>query len=85
MFLRIFIALGGCFEWDFNSPVLKTKLKVILNKFITWQENPDSDLQYVINYNSQQESNWSDLLLVMDFPLNYNGEENRFEEISIWA
>jgi hypothetical protein len=70
-FITIFLPLGSFLQYDYNSPVLKTKLKTILYKFTTWQDNPDVYNQYVLNYNYQQESTWSDLLSVTDSTFSY--------------
>src|ERR687887_149097 len=39
-FYKLFFPLGGDFTWDFNSPVVKSKLKVVFSKFAEWQEAP---------------------------------------------
>ncbi len=68
-FLKIFFPLGGFFNWDFNSPVVKTKLMVLLNKFATWQDNPSSYLQDVRDYKEQLEPLWRGLSLALGFPV----------------
>ncbi len=68
-FYKIFFPLGGYFNWDFNSPVVKTKLQVVLLKFTTWQDNPGSYLQDVNDYKEQLEPLWRGLSLSLGFPV----------------
>ena len=68
-FYKIFFPLGGYFNWDFNSPVVKTKLQVVLLKFTTWQDNPDIYLQDVNDYKEQLEPLWRGLSLALGFPV----------------
>jgi hypothetical protein len=70
-FFKIFFPLGGYFYWDFNSPVVKTKLKAVLYKFTTWQDNPSSYLQDVKDYKAQLEPLWRGLSLALDFPRKF--------------
>jgi hypothetical protein len=60
-FLKIFFPLGGYFNWDFNSTVVKTKLKILLLKFRAWQDDPDSYIQDVRDYKYQLEPLWHGL------------------------
>jgi hypothetical protein len=66
-FFKIFFPLGGYFNWDFSSPVVKTKLKVLLYKFATWQNNPSSYLQDFNDYKEQLEPIWHGLSLTLGF------------------
>lgn len=68
-FMKIFFPLGGYFSWDFNSPVVRTKLRVVLHKFVAWQDNPKSYIENVRRYRDQLESLWRGLSLALDFPL----------------
>ncbi|MFQ5788713.1 MAG: hypothetical protein ACE5H1_12120 [Thermodesulfobacteriota bacterium] len=45
MFFKIFYPHGEYFNWDFNSSVVKAKLNLIFNRFITWQL-ADSNEEY---------------------------------------
>ncbi len=76
-FLKIFFPLGGYFNWDFNSPVVKTKLRVILLKFTTWQDEPSKYIQDVREYKSQLEPLWHGLSLALGFPLIDSSKESR--------
>ncbi|MGH7800896.1 MAG: hypothetical protein ACREOW_09755 [Thermodesulfobacteriota bacterium] len=68
-FFKIFYPIGGYFYWDFNSPVVKTKLQVVLLKFTTWQNNPGSYLQDVEDCKEQLEPLWRGLSLSLGFPV----------------
>ncbi len=67
-FMKIFFPLGGFFNWDFNSPVVRTKLRAILYKFVMWQDNPMSYIQDVRNYSANIEPLWQGLSLALDPP-----------------
>ncbi len=67
-FYKIFFPLGGYFNWDFNSPVVKTKLQVVLLKFTTWQDNPSSFIEDVRDYREQIEPLWRGLASALSFP-----------------
>jgi hypothetical protein len=36
-FFRFFFRLGGGFNWDFNSPAVKIRMKLSFDKFFEWQ------------------------------------------------
>jgi hypothetical protein len=69
-FFKIFFPLGGYFSWDFNSPEVKTKLRVVLHKYAEWQDNPRSYVEDVGRYTDQLEPLWRGLSLALDFPFN---------------
>jgi hypothetical protein len=70
-FFKIFFPLGGYFNWDFNSPLVKTKLKAVFYIFATWQGNPSSYIQDVKDYRSGLEPLWHGLSLALDFPRKF--------------
>jgi hypothetical protein len=81
-FFKIFFPLGGYFNWDFNSPVVKTKLKAISYKFATWQDNPSGYLQDIRDYREQIEPLWRGLASALGFPVADSGREYQtWEEI----
>lgn len=47
IFCKIFfpLGMGSEFEWDFDSSVVKRKLKAVFEGFRSWQENPQIYLQ----------------------------------------
>jgi len=55
-FFRIFFPMGGYFDWDFNSSVVKAKLKLVFSKFIEWQNNSEDYTRDVREYKGQLES-----------------------------
>ncbi len=84
-FLKIFFPLGGFFNWDFNSPVVKTKLNVVIHMFVKWQDNPDNYNQYLRDYREQLEPLWRGLSLTLGFPLTDDIREYKiWEEIEPW-
>lgn len=86
-FFKLFFPIGGGFNWDFNSPVIKTKLQLVFHKFITWQNNPGSYIQDLRDYKSQIEPLLRGLALALDVPYNdgriIGWTKVRFREISI--
>lgn len=68
-FFKIFFPLGGFFNWDFNSPEVKTKLKAILYMFAGWRDNPRSYIDDVKKYGVQLEPLWRGLSLALGFPM----------------
>ncbi len=56
IFVNLFLSSGPDLRWDFNSPESKTKLKIVFNKFVTWQDKPKSYLQDVRKYRNQLEN-----------------------------
>lgn len=63
LFFKIFFPLGGYFNWDFNSKVVKEKLSLVFHKFTTWQDNPCRYAQDVRDYREQLEPLWRGLSL----------------------
>jgi hypothetical protein len=74
-FFKLFFPVGGFFNWDFNSPVVKKKLNLVFYKFITWQNNPGSYIQDVRDYREQIEPLWRGLLLALRFPVTESKEQ----------
>src|ERR1700757_5075757 len=68
-FMKIFFPLGGYFNWYFDSPEVKTKLKAVLHMFTKWQVNPRSYIEDVGRYGDQLEPLWRCLSLALDFPV----------------
>jgi hypothetical protein len=67
IFFKLFFPLGRDFiSWDFNSPVVKAKLKAVLYKFATWQSNPNSYIQDVREFREQLEPLWYGLSLALN-------------------
>jgi hypothetical protein len=68
-FMKIFFPLGGYFNWDFDSPEVKTKLRAILHIFAGWQDNPGRYIEDVRRYRDQLEPLWRGLSLALGFPI----------------
>src|ERR1700757_1262884 len=68
-FMKIFFPLGGYFNWYFDSPEVKTKLRAVLHMFTKWQVNPRSYIEDVGRYGDQLEPLWRCLSLALDFPV----------------
>lgn len=45
IFCKVFFPLGMGFNWNFDSSVVKTKLKAVFEGFRSWQENPQIYVQ----------------------------------------
>lgn len=71
VFFKLFFPLGGDLRWDFNSPVVKIKLKLVFDKFVAWQDTPRSYIQDVRNYKAQLEPLWLGLSLALGFPREF--------------
>jgi hypothetical protein len=65
-FFKIFFPLGGYFNWYFDSPEVKTKLKAILHKFVGWQDDPRSYIEDVKRFKDQLEPLWKGLSWTLD-------------------
>jgi hypothetical protein len=76
-FFKLFFPIGGGFNWDFNSPVIKTKLHLVFHKFIAWQCAPGSYVQDVKDYKSQIEPLLRGLSLALDTSIGYNSPKTR--------
>jgi hypothetical protein len=72
--------VGGDFNWDFNSPVVKAKLKLVFHNFVGWQDDPRSFIQDVRNYKAQLEPLLRGLLRALRFSLADYSEEYEIEE-----
>lgn len=40
LFSKMFFPVGKVFNWDFDSSLVKTKFKTVLETFIRWQNDP---------------------------------------------
>jgi len=78
-FFKLFFPVGGFFNWDFDSPVVKKKMSLVFCKFVKWQNNPAIYFQDVREYREQIEPLWRGLLHALSFPSSDNKEEH-----SIW-
>jgi hypothetical protein len=69
IFFKLFFSLERNLDlrWDFNSPVVKVKLKTIFDKFVQWQDNPKSYIQDVRNYKDRIEPFLSGSSLALGF------------------
>lgn len=69
-FMKVFFPLGGYFNWHFDSPEVKTKLRAILHMFAGWQDNPRRYIDDVRRHRDQLEPLWSGLSLALDFSVS---------------
>jgi hypothetical protein len=69
-FMKVFFPLGGYFNWNFDSPEVKTKLRAVLHMFAGWQDNPRRYIEDVKQYRDQLEPLWRGLTLTLDFPVS---------------
>ena len=69
-FFKIFFPLGGYFNWHFDSPEVKTKLRAILHMFAEWRDNPRRYVEDVGRCRDQLEPLWRSLSLTLDFPVS---------------
>ena len=67
-FFKLFFPVGGFYNWDFSSPIVKRKLGLVFCKFRSWHDNPDSYIQDVRDCREQLEPLWHGLLLALGFP-----------------
>jgi hypothetical protein len=66
-FMKTFFPLGGYFNWDFNSRETKTKLKAVFNRFVAWQNTPESYTEDIIDCKDQIEPLLLGLFLSLDY------------------
>jgi hypothetical protein len=52
LFCKMFYPLGVSSNWDFNPSLLKTKLKIIFERFRSWQNNPQLYTQDLVQFQS---------------------------------
>lgn len=74
LFFRLFFPTnkeGESFIWDFDSPVVQKKLKVIFDKFYSWQGNPDSRIEDFVSYKNTLAPLWLGLTMTMDTPVGW--------------
>ena len=55
LFFKIFYPLGGFFDWDFDSPAEKLKLKLVFHMFKGWQKQPESYQRDLSDFGEQLE------------------------------
>jgi hypothetical protein len=55
IFFKFFFPLGGDLRWDFNSPLVKVKLRIVFDKFFVWQNDPRIYIQDLRDYKAQLE------------------------------
>jgi hypothetical protein len=82
-FLKIFFPLGGYFTWDFDSPVVKTKLEVVINMFVAWQDNPRKYLQDIKDYKTQLEPLWQGLSSALGFSKEFHEPKPFRDEVQV--
>lgn len=71
-FLKLFFPFGGyCTGWDFNSPTVQKKLKLVFDTFVIWQKDPASFVRDFVEYRFQLEPLWYRLTLTSDSPSRY--------------
>ncbi len=79
-FFKLFFPVGGFFNWDFDSSVVKRKMSLVFCKFTKWQDNPAMYVQDVREYREQIEPLWRGLLHALSFPSSDNNEEHTIWE-----
>jgi hypothetical protein len=42
VFSKVYFPVGFNFDWEFESPLVKAKLKTVFNRFMSWQNDPES-------------------------------------------
>src|ERR1700758_4817344 len=53
LFSKMFFPVGKVFNWDFDSSLVKTKFKTILEKFIGWQNDPQLYINELKQYHKR--------------------------------
>jgi hypothetical protein len=56
IFFNVFFGGDEDLSWNFNSPVVKVKLKIIFEEYVKWQHRPDSFIEDVNFYKNQLEN-----------------------------
>ncbi|MGH7806857.1 MAG: hypothetical protein ACRENT_02060 [Thermodesulfobacteriota bacterium] len=70
LFFRLFFESSyGDFGWDFDSPDVRRKLKLIFDKFYIWQNHPESHVQDFMCYKADLVPIWHGLSLILDCPV----------------
>lgn len=70
LFFRLFFeSSDGDFGWDFDSPEVRRKLKLIFDKFYIWQNNPEIHVEDFVCYKAQLVPIWQGLSLILDSPV----------------
>jgi hypothetical protein len=91
LFFKIFYPLGGFFDWDFDSPAEKLKLKLVFQMFKGWQKHPESYQRDLSDFGEQLEPLLRGLSITLNRPevagsnLDYYMVEDRNGEIEYWT
>jgi hypothetical protein len=80
LFFKIFYPLGGFFDWDFDSPAEKLKLKLVFYMFTGWQNKPESYRQDIVDFGEQLKPLLRGLSIKIDLPEIYDSEEHEYLE-----
>ncbi len=90
-FFKIFYPLGGFFDWDFDSPAEKFKLKLVFQMFKGWQDHPESYQQDLTDFGEQLEPLLRGLTITINRPeaigtnLDHYMVGERNNEIEYWT
>jgi hypothetical protein len=91
LFFKIFYPLGGFFDWDFDSPAEKLKLKLVVHMFKGWQKDPESYQRDLRDFGEQLEPLLRGLSIKINLPEmvgsnidRYTGNESK-SEIEYWT
>lgn len=68
LFFKIFYPLGGFFDWDFDSPAEKLKLKLVFQMFKGWQRDPESYQRDLTDFGGQLEPLLRGLSITLSCP-----------------
>jgi hypothetical protein len=84
-FYKFFFPFGGDFRgWDFESHEVKAKLRLTVNTFLRWQEDPANFIRDVLQYRIQLEPLWHGLSLCMNFPQEFRISSSRQEAQGVY-
>jgi hypothetical protein len=68
LFFKFFSLGTDDFTWDFNSAVVKRKLKLIFDRFVDWQDNPSAYFRDIIDNRAKLEALRRSLSMVLSYP-----------------
>jgi hypothetical protein len=68
LFFKIFYPLGGFFDWDFDSPAVMLKLKLVFYMFTGWQKQPESYERDLTDFGEQLEPLLRGLSIKINLP-----------------
>ncbi|HWP91012.1 MAG TPA: hypothetical protein VNN20_02280 [Thermodesulfobacteriota bacterium] len=67
LFFKLFFPSSECdFCWNFDSLLVRKKLKIIFDKFFTWQNDPRNHVEDFVYYKSELVPLWHGLVLTLD-------------------